>query len=189
MKPQARGFLLRTGPDATTWPLAHEAGADGRTVTFQKEQGPCVGSRPRTETSLTGRFCCRYLLQTAGPGCDCCPVACWPLSSPWASQEGHFVIMGPLGNAPLPAVIPSVVAGCSCIDRPIPSNFLSDKGQKSNDKFADLLPREQRQAGGAPEIRGGWALESTGHPRCSQPWNHGEGVGGVGGRCLNPSLG
>lgn len=89
--------------------------------------------------------------------------------------------MGPLGNAPLPAVIPSVVAGCSCIDRPIPSNFLSDKGQKSNDKFADLLPREQRQAGGAPEIRGGWALESTGHPRCSQPWNHGEGVGGVGG--------
>lgn len=87
------------------------------------------------------------------------------------------MIMGPLGNAPLPAVIPSVVAGCSCIDRPIPSNFLSDKGQKSNDKVADLLPREQRQAGGAPEIRGGWALESTGHPHCSRPWNRGGGCG------------
>ena len=67
------------------------------------------------------------------------------------------MIMGSLGSAPLPAVIPYVVAGRSCIDRPIPSNFLSDKGQKSNDKVADLLPWEQRQAGGAPEIRGGWA--------------------------------
>ena len=65
--------------------------------------------------------------------------------------------MGLLGNA-LPALIPYVVAGCYCIDKPIPSDFLSDKGQKSNDKVADLFPREQRQAGGALEIREGWAL-------------------------------
>lgn len=144
---RSRGLPAEDRADATTWPLAHEAGPDGRSVTFQKEQGPCVGSRPRTETSLTGRES-----SAAGPFCRplAPPVACWPPSSPWASREGHFVIMGPLGNAPLPAVIPSVVAGCSCIDRPIPSNFLSDKGQKSNDKVADLLPREQRQAGGVP---------------------------------------
>ena len=68
MKPQARGFLLRTGPDATMWPLAHESGADGRTVTFQQEQGPCVGSRPRTETSLTGR-------ESSAAGTFCRPLA------------------------------------------------------------------------------------------------------------------
>lgn len=68
LKPQARGFLLRTGPDTTTWPFACEAGPDGRTVTFQKEHGPCVGSRPRTEASLTGR-------ESSVAGTFCRPLA------------------------------------------------------------------------------------------------------------------
>lgn len=67
------------------------------------------------------------------------------------------MIMGLLGNA-LPALIPYVVARCYCVDKPIASDFLSDKGQKSNDKVADLFPRERCQAGVALEIREGWAL-------------------------------
>lgn len=51
--------------------------------------------------------------------------------------------VGLLGNA-LPGLIPHIVAGCHCIDKPIPSDFLSlsDKGQKSDDKVSDLLARE-----------------------------------------------
>lgn len=59
-----------------------------------------------------------------------------------------------------PDLIPHVVAGCYSIDKPIPSDFLclSDKGQKSSDKVADPLAWEERQAGGALEIREGGEL-------------------------------
>lgn len=74
-----------------------------------------------------------------------------------------------LGNA-LPDLIPHIVAGCHCADKPIPSDFLSlsDRGQKSDDKVADLLAREECQAGGALEIREGGSSDSTSHPRRSQ---------------------
>lgn len=66
---------------------------------------------------------------------------------------------GLLGNA-LPDLLPPIVAGCYCIDKPIPSDFLSvsDKGQKSNEQVADLLARDERQAGDTLEIREGGEL-------------------------------
>lgn len=67
--------------------------------------------------------------------------------------------VGLLGNA-FPSLLPHIVAGCHCIDKPFPSNFLSlsDKGQKSDDKVADLLAWEECEAGGALEIREGGEL-------------------------------
>lgn len=56
------------------------------------------------------------------------------------SRQGRTVDVGLLGNA-LPGLIPHIVAGCHCVDKLIPPNFLSlsDKGQKSDDKVVDLL--------------------------------------------------
>lgn len=67
--------------------------------------------------------------------------------------------VGLLGNA-FPGLLPHIVAGCHCIDKPFPSNFLSlsDKGQKSDDKVADLLAWEECEAGGALEISEGGEL-------------------------------
>lgn len=88
---------------------------------------------------------------------------------------------GPPWKCP-PDLIPHVVAGCYSIDKPIPSDFLclSDKGQKSNDKVADPQAWEERQAGGALEIREGGSSDSTSHPRCSQPWIGGPAATGCG---------
>lgn len=67
--------------------------------------------------------------------------------------------MGCLGNV-LSDSVPHITARCYCIDKPIPSDFLSlsDKGQKSNDKVADPLAQEECQTGGALEIREGGEL-------------------------------
>lgn len=67
--------------------------------------------------------------------------------------------MGFLGNA-LPDFILHIVAGCYCIDKPIPSDFLSlsDKGQKPNDRVADLITRDDRRPADALEMREGGEL-------------------------------
>lgn len=85
-----------------------------------------------------------------------------------------------LGNA-LPDLIPHIVAGCYSIDKPIPSDFLSlsDKGQKSNDRVADLITRDDRRAGDALEIREGGELRFH-QPPTLQPALKLEGLAAMG---------
>lgn len=85
-----------------------------------------------------------------------------------------------LGNA-LPDLIPHIVAGCYCIDKPIPSDFLSlsDKGQKSNVRVADLITRDDRRADDALEIREGGELRFH-QPPTLQPALKLEGLAAMG---------
>lgn len=110
----------------------------------------------RSQILFEGNVLLKHCLQTTGPGCDHRqPVSLLTQALVPRTRREH----GPPWKCPSGSTL-HVVAGCYCIDRPIPSDFpsLSDKGQKSNDKVADLFAWEECQAGGALEITEGGGL-------------------------------
>lgn len=60
----------------------------------------------------------------------------------------------------MPSLVYSLTSspGVIALTNPSPPTSLSDKGQKSDDKVADLLAWEECEAGGALEIREGGEL-------------------------------
>lgn len=142
--------------------LTAELGPPPTSTHISESKGPVSGLSMGLGPDLVGRksSTVRLCSQTTCPGCDCCqPAKPVSLLTQGLSYQEHSVDMGLLGNA-LPDVLPPIVAGCYCIDKPIPSDFLSlsDKGQKSNEQVADLLAWDERQAGDALKIREGREL-------------------------------
>lgn len=124
MKPQAGGSLQRTGQGEMElhWSRARESGPDG------EPQPPATGGH--TAQSLEPDFTwgrsstVRSSLQTTSLGCECCGWPLVPRASPRASRAKDTPWTWVSLEMP-PHRIPPVAAQCYCIDKPIPSDFLS----------------------------------------------------------------